>query len=63
MKSKMCEEFEKGDVVGAEMDIGNRNIVCPWMQMRWEDTPAMDKRHRIFFFTDIISSSKLFLER
>jgi hypothetical protein len=45
------------------MDISNRNTVRAWMQMRWEDTPAVDKRHGIFFFTDIVSGSKLFLER
>lgn len=64
MKSEMCEEFEKGDMVRAEMNIGNRNIVRSCMQMRWEDTPAMDKCHGIFFFTDIVvSGSKLSLKR
>lgn len=45
------------------MDISNRNTVCSWMQMRCEDTPTMDKRHSILFFTDIVSGGKLSLER
>lgn len=41
------------------MNIDDRDTVCSWMQMRWEGAPAMDKRHGIFFFTDIVSCSKL----
>ena len=63
MKSEMCEEFEKGDMVRAEMDIGNGNTVCSWMQMRCKGTPTMDKRHSILFLTDTVSGGKLSLER
>ena len=45
------------------MDIGDRDAMRSRMQIGWEDTPAMDKRHGIFFFTNIVSCSKFSLER
>lgn len=62
VKSEMCEELEKGNMVGAEMNVSNRDIMRSWMQMRWEGTPAMDKRHGILFFANIVSGSEFSLE-
>ena len=45
------------------MDIGNSHTVSLWMQNRCEDTLTMDKCHRILFFIDTLSGSKLSFER